>query len=222
MRPVTRPAALLLGLALMLAGCLKPTTLNPNANPGRSELDRLQRMVNARPDLEAVERQLAELDTAIRAVIGKHSPQSRFSTMAATHLSNGCQDPFTRSIGRQVNSDMFFADPPPSATQWFQIATELAPAFTAAGFAPNNSAPGTPPLALGAANDSQIRDDGATVTLVNGIGSSPLNYSYDTGCHLPGGWRSAPPPPASRPSNDPDVHYPYLYGSPGGRKMDAY
>ncbi|WP_241010724.1 LppA family lipoprotein [Mycobacterium camsae] len=218
---MTRRAVALLGIALTLAGCLKPTAWNPSANPGRSELDRLQRIVNARPDLEAVERQLGELDTAIRAVIGKHSPQSRFSSMAATHSTNGCDDPFTRSIGRQVNSDMFFADPPPAATQWLQIATELAPIFAAAGFAPNNSAPGSPPLPIGAANDSQIRDDGARVNLVSG-GGGPLDYSYDTGCHLPGAWRTAPPPPDSRPANDPSVHYPYLYGSPGGRSVDAY
>ncbi len=75
--------------------------------------------------------------------------------MSASHFSNGCQDPFTRSIGRQVNSDMFFADPPPSTAQWLQITTELTPTFTAAGFRPNNSAPGTAPLPVGAANDSQ-------------------------------------------------------------------
>lgn len=222
MRAMTRLSAALLSVALTLAGCLKPTTWNPNANPGRSELDRLQRIVNARPDLEAVERQLGELDTAIHAVIGKHSPQSRFSSMAATHTSNGCQDPFTRSVGRQVHSDLFFADPAPANAQWLQIATELAPLFAVAGFAPNNSAPGTPPLPLGAANDSQRRDDGATIALVNGVDGSPLNYSYDTGCHLPNGWRTAPPPPDSRPANDPNVHYPYLYGSPGGRSVDAY
>lgn len=218
----TRSAATLLGTTLMLTGCVKPTTFNPYANPGRSELDRLQTMINARPDLEAVERQLSDLDAAIRAVISKHSPQSRFSSTTASHLSNGCQHPFTRNIGRQVNSDMFFADPPPSAGQWLQIATELTPVFTAAGFRPDNSAPGSPPLPVGAANDSQSSEDGAMIKLVNGVAGSPLNYSYDTGCHLPADWRTAPPPPDFRPSNDSNVHYPYLYGSPGGRSVDAH
>lgn len=214
--------AALVAVALTVTGCVKRTTFDPYANPGRAELDRLQTMVNARPDLEAVERQLNDVDAAIRAAVAKYSPQSRFSSMAASHLSNGCQDPFTRSIGRQVNSDLFFADPPPPAAQWLQIATDLAPVFAGAGFAPNNSPSGSPPLPLGAANDSQRREDGATVKLVNGMDGSPLNYSYDTGCHLPAAWRTAPPPPGSRPPNDPGVHYPYLYGAPGGRSVDAY
>lgn len=222
MRAVTRLAAALLAGALALTGCVNRTTIDPNANPGRSELDRLQTIVNARPDLEAVERQLSDLDAAIREAVAKHSPQSRFSAMAANHLSNGCQDPFTRSIGRQVNSDMFFADPPPSAAQWLQIAGELAAVFRAAGYRPNNSAPGSPQLPVGSANDSQSREDGATVKLVNGVDGSPLDYSYDTGCRLPAGWRTSPPPPDARPSNDPNVHYPYLYGAPGGRTVDAY
>lgn len=213
---------ILLGTALLLTGCVKPNTFDPSANPGRPELDRLQRLVNARPDLETVEHQLGELDAAIRAAIAKHAPQSHFSSRATNGLTNGCQDPFTRSIGRQVNSDMFFADPPPSPSQWLKIVTELLPVFTTAGFRPNNSAPGGPPLPLGAANDSQIRGDGAIIRLVNGGNGSPLSYSYDTGCHLPADWRTAPPPPDMRPSNDPNVHYPYLYGSPGGRSADAY
>ncbi|EUA01535.1 hypothetical protein I547_3302 [Mycobacterium kansasii 824] len=100
--------------------------------------------------------------------------------------------------------------------------TELAPVFKAAGFRPNNAAPGDAPLPLGSANDSQIRDDGVLIRLVNGDEHSPLSYSYDTGCHLPAAWRTAPPPLNMRPPNDPDVHYPYLYGSPGGRTRDAY
>ena len=219
---MTRWAATLLGATLMLIGCVKPTAFNPYANPGRPELDRLQTKINARSDLEAVEHQLRDLDAAIRAAISKISPRSQFSSMSASHFSNGCQDPFTRSIGRQVNSDLFFADPPPSTAQWLQITTELTPTFRAAGFRPDNSAPGNPPLPVGAANDSQSHEDGATIKLVNGLDGSPLNYSYDTGCHLPADWRTAPPPPNLRPSNDPNVHYPYLYQSPGGRSVDAY
>ncbi|MFV3441799.1 hypothetical protein ACNJD8_18700, partial [Mycobacterium tuberculosis] len=97
-----------------------------------------------------------------------------------------------------------------------------APVFKAAGFRPNNSVPGDPPQPLGAPNYSQIRDDGVTINLVNGDNRGPLGYSYNTGCHLPAAWRTAPPPLNMRPANDPDVHYPYLYGSPGGRTRDAY
>jgi Lipoprotein confined to pathogenic Mycobacterium len=215
-------AALLLGVAMLFTGCVKPTTFNPYANPGRKELDRLQQIVNERPDLETVTKQLADLDTAIRAAITKYSPPTRFSNLKIDNPTNGCKNPFGRTIGRQVESDHFFGAPAPTAEQWLQIVTELAPKFSAAGFRPNNAAPGDPPLPLGASNDSQIRDDGALISLVNGTGRSPLGYSYDTGCHLPAAWRTAPPPPNMRPPNDSDVHYPYLYGSPGGRTRDAY
>ncbi|MCV7079885.1 LppA family lipoprotein [Mycobacterium szulgai] len=213
--------ALILGVAALLAGCLKP--FDPYANPGRRELDRLQTIVNQRPDLEAVQKQLGGLDATIRAAVAKYSPQTQFSTdVTVSHPTNGCNEPFNRNIGRQVKSDLFFGRPAPSGEQWAQIVADLAPAFTAAGFRANNSAPGQPPLPPGAANDSQIRDDGVTINLVNGDAGSPLTYSSDTGCHLPGAWRTEPPPPSMRPPNDPEVHYPYLYGSPGGRVVDAY
>ncbi|BBX72245.1 hypothetical protein H7H78_17380 [Mycobacterium shinjukuense] len=215
-------AAGLLSVTLLLAGCIKPNTFDPYANPGRGELDRLQKIVNERPDLETVEQQLANLDATIRAAIAKYSPQTRFSSLATGHPAGGCNDPFIRTIGRQVSSDVFFGRPAPTPEQWLQIVTELAPVFKAAGFRPNNSAPGDPPQPLGAPNFSQIRDDGTLIRLVNGDNRSPLGYSYDTGCHLPAAWRTAPPPLNMRPPNDPDVHYPYLYESPGGRTRDAY
>lgn len=215
-----RCVAMTLGVATALTGCLKP--LDPYANPGRRELDRLQKIVNQRPDLETVQHQLDGLDATIRAAMAKFAPQTQFSTDTTTsHRTNGCDDPFNRSIGRQVKSDLYFGRPSPTAEQWSQIVAELAPAFSAAGFRPNNSAPGQPPLPLGAPNDSQIRDDGATIRLVNGDAGSPLAYSSDTGCHLPGAWRTEPPPPSMRPPNDPEVHYPYLYESPGGRVVEA-
>lgn len=218
-----RLTAALLTLALLLSGCMKPNTLDPYANPGRKELDRLQKIVNQRPDLETVEQQLANLNSAIEAAIAKHSPQTKFADrIANTDPANGCKDPFGRSIGRQNGSDSFFGRPAPTPAQWLQIVTELAPVFSAAGFRPNNSAPGMPPPPPGDLNDSQIREDGALIDLVNGDAKSPLDYSYDTGCHLPAAWRTAPPPPNMRPGNDPDIHYPYLYGSPGGRTADAY
>lgn len=215
--------AALLGIAALLAGCIKPNTFDPYANPGRGELDRRQKIVNGRPDLETVQQQLANLDATIRAMIAKYSPQTRFSTgVTVSHLTNGCNDPFTRTISRQEASELFFGRPAPTPQQWLQIVTELAPVFKAAGFRPNNSVPGDPPQPLGAPNYSQIRDDGVTINLVNGDNRGPLGYSYNTGCHLPAAWRTAPPPLNMRPANDPDVHYPYLYGSPGGRTRDAY
>lgn len=94
--------AALLGIAALLAGCIKPNTFDPYANPGRGELDRRQKIVNGRPDLETVQQQLANLDATIRAMIAKYSPQTRFSTgVTVSHLTNGCNDPFTRTIGRQ-------------------------------------------------------------------------------------------------------------------------
>jgi hypothetical protein len=222
---VRRLAVVLLGVVIFVAGCMKPTTLDPYANPGRKELDRLQKIVNQRPDLEATEQQLAGLNSAIEAAIAKYSPQTEFSSTKVDQPINGCNDPFNRSIGRQVKSDDYSGRPAPTSEQWLQIVTELAPVFSAAGFRPNNSVPGTPPPPLGDPNDSQIRDDGALINLinlVNGNTRGPLTYSYDTGCHLPAAWRTAPPPPNMRPGNDPDVHYPYLYGSPGGRTGEAF
>jgi hypothetical protein len=213
MRRVPKPL-LAVGVAALLTGCFKPTTLDPYANPGRAELDRLQTIVNQRPDLETVQSQLASLDATIRAAIAKHAPQNKFSTdVTVSHPTNGCNEEFNRTIGRQVNSDLFFGRPAPTFEQWLQIVAELAPAFGAAGFRSN------PP---GAPNDSQIRDDGTTINLVNGDERGPLAYSFDTGCHLPAAWRTAPPPPTMRPPNDPNVHYPYLYESPGGRIVDAH
>jgi hypothetical protein len=225
MRPaVRRPIAVFLGAAVLLAGC-KPNTLDPYANPGRKELDRRQKIVNDRPDLETVVQQLANLNDAIDAAIAKYSPQTQFSSNKVDQSTNGCDDDFNRSIGRQEKSDDYFGEPAPTPGQWRQIVTELAPVFSAAGFRPNNAAPGQPPLPLGDPNDSQIRDDGALIDLVNLVdasGKGPVHYSYNTGCHLPAAWRTAPPPPNMRPGNDPDVHYPYLYGPPGGRTGEAF
>jgi hypothetical protein len=225
MRPaVRRPIAVFLGAAVLLAGC-KPNTLDPYANPGRKELDRRQKIVNDRPDLETVVQQLANLNDAIDAAIAKYSPQTQFSSNKVDQSTNGCDDDFNRSIGRQEKSDDYFGEPAPTPGQWRQIVIELAPVFSAAGFRPNNAAPGQPPLPLGDPNDSQIRDDGALIDLVNLVdasGKGPVHYSYNTGCHLPAAWRTAPPPPNMRPGNDPDVHYPYLYGPPGGRTGEAF
>lgn len=216
--------ALMLGVSMLLTGCIKPNTFDPYANPGRKELDRLQKIVNGRPDLETVEQQLANLNSTIDAAIAKYSPQTEFSTTKVSNSTNGCNDPFNRSIGRQEGSDQYFGKPAPTPEQWQQIVAELAPVFKAAGFKSEleyAAAQGVP-LPPGFQNDSQLRDDGVRINLVGGINRGPMDYSYDTGCHLPAAWRAAPPPPQMRPSNDPDVHYPYLYGSPGGRTGEAY
>jgi hypothetical protein len=184
---------MLLGVAL-LAGCIKPTTFSPYANPGRKELDRLQKIVNERPDLETVQSQLANLDATIRAAIARYSPQTVLSTgVTSGHPPSSCNDPFNRNIGEQEVSNEFFGRPGNTQQQWLQIVSELAPVFKAAGFRPNNAAPGDPPLPLGAPNDSQIRDDGVTIDLSSGDAQGPLVYSYNTGCHLPAAWRTAPP-----------------------------
>lgn len=209
--------AVLSAMAAVLTGCVESTTFNPYAMPGRNELDRRQKIVNQRPDLEAVVQQLASIDITIRAIIAKYSSATQFSIVHVSHRTNGCNGPFTATIGRQQNTDLFFGSPAPTSEQWRQIVAKLAPAFAAANFRPNNSPPGNPPLPLGTPNDSQIRDDGVLINLVNGDSDSPLDYSNDTGCHLPAAWRTAPPPPSLRPGTDPNAHYPYLYESPGGR-----
>ena len=215
---------MLLGVSTLLTGCIKPNTFDPYANPGRKELDRLQKIVNGRPDLETVEQQLANLNNTIDAAIAKYSPQTDFSTTKVSNSTNGCNDPFNRSIGRQLGSDHYFGKPAPTPEQWQQIVAELAPVFKAAGFKSEleYAAAQGAHLPPDFQNDSQLRDDGVRINLVGGINGGPMDYSYDTGCHLPAAWRAAPPPPQMRPSNDPDVHYPYLYGSPGGRTGEAY
>lgn len=209
---------------MLLTGCIKPNTFDPYANPGRKELDRLQKIVNGRPDLETVEQQLANLNNTIDAAIAKYSPQTDFSTTKVSNSTNGCNDPFNRSIGRQLGSDHYFGKPAPTPEQWQQIVAELAPVFKAAGFKSEleYAAAQGAHLPPDFQNDSQLRDDGVRINLVGGINGGPMDYSYDTGCHLPAAWRAAPPPPQMRPSNDPDVHYPYLYESPGGRTAEAY
>jgi Lipoprotein confined to pathogenic Mycobacterium len=214
----------LLGIALLLTACVKTNTFDPYATPGRNELDRLQKIVNERRDLEIIEQQLATLDSAIDAAIAKYSPRTHFSATEVSQSTNGCNNTFNRSIGRQEKSDDYFGQPAPTPDQWQHIVAELAPPFGAAGFKTEVEYAGTQgvPLPPGSQNDSQLRDDGVGINLVGGSDRGPMNYSYDTGCHLPAAWRSAPPPPNMRPSNDPNVHYPYLYGSPGGRTGEAF
>lgn len=59
--------------------------MDPFADAGHDELDRQQRTVNARPDLETVEKQLAELDATVRATVTKYSPQTVFTREAEAY-----------------------------------------------------------------------------------------------------------------------------------------
>jgi hypothetical protein len=206
--------ALIVALSAVLPSCVKPTTFNPYAAPDTSELDRLQRQINDRPDLEVVQRQLADLDAQIRATIAKSSPSTRLPPSAPL-ASSVCGDPFSHNIGQSQGIDQVAANPAPTSGSWTAISEDLRPVLTAAGFRAN-----TPPGVTPAPGTfSFIRDDGATIELKYSPGV--LLYKYATGCHLPATWRTSAPPPDQRPLNDADVHYPYLYGPPGGRKAPA-
>jgi len=206
--------ALIVAMSAVLPSCVKPTTFNPYAAPDTGQLDRLQRQINDRPDLEVAQRQLADLDARIRATIAKSSPSTQLppSTPLASSV---CADPFSHNIGQTQGIDQVAGNPAPTSGSWTEISDDLRPVLTAAGFRVNSppgvtQAPGT---------FSFIRDDGAMVELKYSPGV--LLYKYSTGCHLPAAWRTGPPAPDQRPLNDADVHYPYLYGSPGGRKQPA-
>jgi hypothetical protein len=199
--------------ALLAAACIKPNTFDGAAAPGHGELDRLQAVINARPNLEVVQGQLAELDRQIRAVIAGEDPQIVLEAPTATP-TQGCSDPYGHNIGRTSGIEEIYVRPAPTPQQWQRITATLNPVFKANGFRLNWPAGATPPPG----SDPQIRDDGARITLINTPGGNDvLNYAYTTGCLLPAAWRTAPPPPDQRPAADPDVHYPYLYGAPGGR-----
>jgi hypothetical protein len=180
--------------------------------PDRAELDRLQQIINGRSDLQVAQKQLTDLDTQIRATIAAHASQTVLPT-STPDTSRGCVDPFTHNIGDTYTVQEAYGRPAPTPEQWQEIKTALAPIFTAAGFRPNYPAGQSPQPG----NDSQIRDDGALINLTNppDLGGG-LSYSYTTGCHLPAAWRTGPPPPSLR-GNDPNAHYPYLFGPPGGR-----
>jgi len=212
-----RIASLLIAvmIGVVLPSCAKPSTFNPAAAPDNSELDRLQKIINDRPDLEVAQQQLTDLDGQIRAVIARYSPQTVVGP-ATRKPDRGCVDPFTHNIGDTYTIDKIYARPAPTDQQWKQITDALAPIFSAAKFRPNVPTGTAQP----SGTFSQIRDDGATVDLVNSPGAV-LAYSYSTGCRLPAAWRAAPPPADQRPANDAGVHYPYLYGSPGGRTASA-
>lgn len=208
-------------IGTVLCGCAMPPPRNgadvSEKPASRSELDRLQRVINERADLEPVTRQLAELDREIRTTIERHSPATVLDP-TTPKVGRGCDYPFRHNIGDSYTTETSFGRPAPTEEQWQQISTELEPAFRAAGFRRKVTTDTvTPPRSI-----PQDRADDAAIKLVNRpAGNDVLVFSYRTGCHLPAAWRTAPPPPADRPGNDPGVHYPYLYGPPGGRTAPA-
>jgi hypothetical protein len=209
--------ALIALVLALVAGCSKPHSVsgvNPGENPAdQAELDRLQRIINDRPDLEVVKRQLSDLDGQIRAAIAKYSPATVIDP-ATPKVGHGCQYPFWHNIGDSYGTETSFGRPAPTQDEWTQISAEVEPALKAAGFHLNLPTNIVTPLS----SDPMVRDDDATINLINRPGgNNVLDLSYNTGCHLPVAWRTGQPPQELRPPSDPGVHYPYLYAPPGGR-----
>jgi hypothetical protein len=214
---MTRRRAVTLALlavlvAIAIPSCVKDTTFNPYAAPDKAEQDRLQKTINDRPDLETARAQLTDLDAQIRAAVAKYSPQTVIGP-STPNADRGCPDPYVHNIGDTFTIEKIYARPAPTVEQFQQITTALQPILAAAQFKPNTPANVIPPPGT----FSQITDDGATIELINSP-STVLVYGYSTGCRLPTAWRTAPPPADLRPPEDPDVHYPYLFGSDGGRR----
>jgi hypothetical protein len=204
-----RAAATTLCVAIALTGCVKSTTFNPYAPPDNKELDRLQTVVNDQADLEPTKQALLELDTKIRAAIAEHSPHTVLATYGIDASEGSCVEPYTWTIGTQYNSAHVSGKPAPDAQQWQRIVDEITPEFAQAGFHESaNTAAG---------RVSQSNGE-AFVELTNGSGGSPLMYKFSTGCRMPTAWRTSPPPPGTD-SHDAEIHYPYLFGSPGGRTV---
>ena len=193
----------------LVSACVKDTTFNPHAKPDHAELDKLQTTINDRPGLETAAQQVTSLDSQVRSVIAQISPQTVIGPSIPVP-DRGCPDPFTHNVGDTYTIQQIAARPAPSTEQFRQIEDALAPILTAANFTSK-----TPASTASSTLDSGS-PDGATISLINSAGVVML-YEYSTGCRLPAAWRTGPPPPDRRPSDDPNVHYPYLYGSPGGR-----
>jgi hypothetical protein len=208
-------------IVTLMSGCAQPdriSDVNPGENPAsKSELDRLQRIINDRADLEPVKQQLIELDGEIRTTIGRYSPETVLDP-STPKVGHGCDYPFWHNIGDSYAIETSFGRPAPTDEQWRQISAGLDPVFKAAGFRLNLPTDIVTPLG----SNPQVRDDDASIELINRpAGNNVMGFSYNTGCHLPAAWRSAQPPVNDRPANDPGVHYPYLYGPPGGRTAPA-
>jgi hypothetical protein len=199
-------------VTIAIPSCVKDSTFNPYAAPDHGELDRLQKTINDRPGLETAQAQLTDLDAQIRATVAKYSPQTVIGP-STPKADRGCPDPYVHNIGDTFTIEKIYARPAPTVEQFQQITTALQPILAAAQFKPNTPANVTPPPG----SFSQITDDGSTLELINSP-STVLVYGYSTGCRLPAAWRTAPPPADLRPADDPNIHYPYLFGSDGGRR----
>jgi hypothetical protein len=199
-------------VAIAIPSCIKDTTSNPYAAPDNAELDRLQKIINDRPDLETARAQLTNLDAQIRATITKYSPQTVIGP-STPKGDRGCPDPYVHNVGDTFTIEKIYARPAPTDAQFRQITTALQPVLAAARFKPNTPSGVTPPPGT----FSEITDDGSAIELINSPGAV-LAYGYSTGCRLPASWRTGPPPSDLRPNNDPNVHYPYLSGTGGGRQ----
>jgi hypothetical protein len=194
-----------------LTGCVEDATVNPHAAPDHGEMDRLQTVIDDRPDLDVARQKLVDLDGRIRSVITQYSPQTEIAPSVPKE-DHGCTDPYVHNVGDTFAIETIYARPGPDAQQWQQITAALSPALGAAGFRPNTP-PNVPPAA---GTFAWVSDDGSSIEMIDNPGMV-LAYGYSTGCRLPAAWRTSQPPTDQRPVDDPDAHFPYLYGSPGGR-----
>lgn len=204
-------AALAVAVTGLVSGCVKDTTFNPYAKPDQGDLDQLQKTVNDRADLETATQQLTALDSQIGSVIARISTQTLIGP-SIPKPDRGCIDPFGHTIGDDDRVQQIAARPAPTTAQFHQVVDTLIPILTNTGFSAvtqANSPSDSSTLAW-------VDGDGARIKLINSAGNVLL-YDYSTGCRLPAAWRTSSPPADRRPIDDPDVRYPYLYESPGGR-----
>lgn len=214
-----RAATVAVVLTVLAAGCAQPPVprdVDPAAKPGAAEQDRLQKIVNARPDLDTVRQQLAQIASSVRATIDRHAPQSGLShtpdngTNADRPGAIACVEPFNHTVGQAFNSGDFLGGVV-SDEQWKAIVAELAPVFSDAGLTFNDAyAPPGP----GDQNDSQKHDDTAgntvTIDLLGRYPDKRLRFTYRIGCHLPAAWRTGPAPVGFESGQGPGAHFPYL------------
>ncbi|MGB3484775.1 MAG: LppA family lipoprotein [Mycobacterium sp.] len=211
--------AVVLGVTLGAAGCLDARDVDPAARPDESELNRLQEIVNARPDMETVQAHLRDIQARVQQAITRVAPAVMLPATPRDDPAQPppgrlekCVDPFTHSIGRRYRSGEFvsigggFTD-----AQWQQLVAELTVTFEAAGFI-YDSARYAPP-APDHRNASQFREDGVRIELLGSLRpDGPVVFGYEIECNLPGAWRTSTPPEELRLNLGPGSHYPYLYG----------
>lgn len=163
----------ILGLSAALTGCVKPNTFNPYAAPEKNELNRLQTIIDDRPDLATATRQLMDLDRQIRSAYSRYAPQSVLPPSTPSP-DRGCSDPFGHNTGDTYTIDRVVAKPAPTEEQWQQIKAELQPILAAAGFTPNY-----PPGASQPSDILNVRSGDGGMIEISGGG---LIYHATTGC----------------------------------------